>query len=65
MTKIERIDVDTGLAQGVDLSIDQNLDHGRHPRGLRLLLYLLIGALRYYIFVNFEVLMLFHECFLS
>lgn len=32
MTKIERTDRDTSL--GVDPSIDQGLDHGRHLRGL-------------------------------
>lgn len=34
MTKIERTDRDTSLALGVDPSIDQGLDHGRHLRGL-------------------------------
>lgn len=33
MTKIERVGIDTGLVQGVDLSINQGLDLVLDPRG--------------------------------
>lgn len=32
-TKIERVGIDIGLAQGVDLSTDQGLDRVLDPRG--------------------------------